>query len=119
MPGSGPPVPDLVLDAIRDGAAFVPLRGEWGGLDVGGVVQRLLFTANRVGGEWSLDPDSGSMIDLGTFEALAAWAISAARKAPIAFDEGQLFTLGLMRDSAGGLPIARVFIAGAFAEAAA
>jgi len=120
MPGSGPPVPDIVLDAIKNGASFVPQKGEYGGLDDDGVIKRLLFTDNRVGGTWALDPDAGSFINAGTFAALVAWAVSASRAAPIAFDEGQLFRLGLVRDTAPfGLPIARVVVMAPIVEASA
>jgi hypothetical protein len=114
MPGSGPPEPDatLVLNAIRNGATWVPQRAEWGGLDVDGVVQRLAIERALVGFVWRLDPDSGSLIDQGTYETLAAWATSASRDAPISFDEGQLFALGLIADSVSGTPIARVVVIG-------
>lgn len=112
MPGSGPPVPDLVLDAIRDGATFVIVKGEHGGLDVDGVVQRLAVShsVSDLAGVWRLSPDGGSYITAETFAALKAWASSGSRVMPVQFDEGQLFGLGIFADSVAGVPIARVVI---------
>lgn len=113
MPGSGPPVPDLVLNAIHNGATWIPLRGEWGALDVNGVVQRLVTVRTlNPDGAWALDPDAGAFMDHGTFQALQAWAKSAARHAPIQFDEAQLFALVLMADTVKGTPIVRVVVTG-------
>lgn len=107
MPGSGPPVPDLVLDAIRDGASFVVIRGELGGLDVGGVVQRLLLEHDV----WRLDPDAGACIDKDTFRALAAWAALPMHSlTPPARIGDESFGLALLPDSVRGVPIARVVV---------
>lgn len=107
-PGSGPPTPDLILDAIRDGASFVIVRGELGGLDVGGVVQRLLLEHDV----WRLDPDAGACIDKDTFRALAAWAALPAHSlTPPARIGDESFGLALLPDSVRGMPIARVVIA--------
>lgn len=108
MPGSSPPVPDLVLDAIRGGASFALVRGDLGGLDVGGVVQRLLLEHDV----WRLDPDAGACIDKATFNALASWAALPSHSlTPPARIGDESFGLALLPDSVRGVPIARVVIA--------
>lgn len=116
MPGSGPPVPDKILDALAEGATFLRVTGDLGGLHVGADVMRLsIVRSESPAGAWALDPDGGSLITRGTFDALASWAAARAVKvaqydAIVIADD--LFALGLVPAVEGGVPIARVVVLG-------
>lgn len=112
MPGSGPPVPDDVLDALRKGATFYPIKSDLGALLVDGVPYRLAIKVTVDGSRWVLDPDAGSYVTRGTFAALAGWASSTSGE--LRFDDlrSEIFAPGLYPESEGGIPIARVAIVG-------
>lgn len=101
---SAPPDCSRVLEAIRSGARFLRMREGLGALCVGPKVLRLVMS----GEAWGVDPDAGSLLEMGTFEVLCEWADG---EGPFTVMIGrQHFVLGLLPDNVAGVPVARVVV---------